>query len=163
MTEPTLTKQEGQAYLANRLTLNNPFEESFVYNVKLDTLAHGESVPVALAIQSDSDFEWAQSSIQMSLDNVEIALEYLSADRYPGILVQISDGASQVPLSNIPVPTSAIFGTGKQPRILPQKRIVERNSVLVFTFSNIYTSNAGNMNNLVVSLIGAKLYRGFKQ
>lgn len=148
---------------AERQHDNSPFQESFTYNVPAFTdLNFGETQTNALQIQSDSDFEVGQMSVMAICDGLNSTLQVVDGEHFSGIVCTIADGATQAPLMNIPVPITNLFGTGKHPRILPQKRLLERNSVLIFTLSNLYTSADGNMSKIIISLQGEKFYRGFK-
>jgi hypothetical protein len=93
---------------------------------------------------------------------LDVLRQVLEGEHFAGIVCQVTDGASQKPLSNIPIPVSSMFGTGKHPRILPQKRILERNSVLIYTLSNLYTTSEANVDSIIISLQGTKIYRSFQ-
>ncbi len=146
---------------AIRQYANRPFQESYTYNVNFDNLINGTTQSESLQIQSDSDFELSQMSVMVNNVNVNELYDIGTGEHYSGIVCVIADGASQVPLSNIPIPICSLFGTGKNPRILQQKRILERNSVLIFTLSNLYNTSDGDMLKIVISLQGEKFYRGF--
>lgn len=158
-----MNKSQLPTELAERMHVDRPFQESFTYNVPAFTaLNFGQTQTQSLQIQSDSDFEVGQMSVMVIPDSLADDLSVFEGEHYSGIVCNIADGATQAPLMNIPVPINNIFGTGKHPRILPQKRLLERNSVLVFTLSNIYTDAACNMAKIIISLQGEKFYRGFQ-
>jgi len=140
---------------------DTPYSKTFSYNANFDAgLANGQTDTRTLQIESDSDFEIGQLSATCTLTGGDNSTNTYGDNRFPGILCVIKDGATQAPLSNIPVPLSAIFGNGKKPRLLPQKRIVLANSVLVFTLSNIYSTTDGDMSSVVLTLQGRKIFKG---
>jgi len=147
---------------AIRQYANRPFSEPYSYSVPFDNLLNGTTQTATLQIQSDSDFELSALSVMCNNVNVGDSSNVYEGDHFTGIVLQIADGATQVPLSNIPVPITANLGTGSKQRILPQKRILERNSVWIFTVTNLYSTADGDMKKLVFTLDGEKFYRGFQ-
>ena len=147
---------------ARRMHFNRPSTEEFGYTITFSTLTFGTTQTESLQIQSDSDFLLCQTSVSAQTTALlGSSLNYVEGERFAGIVCQIADGATQVPLSNEFVPISSLFGTGKQPRVLPQKRLIQRNSVLIFTLANLYTSSDGTMDSVIITLQGEKIYRGF--
>lgn len=49
-----------------------------------------------------------------------------------GVLVQLTDGATQRALSNIPVPADTIFGSGERPYMWPLTHIFKANTPITF-------------------------------
>lgn len=136
----------------------NNHHESFSYSVTFpDGVAFGETETRSLQIQESSDFLLSHMAVEVIYSD-DVLIEVPAGEHLAGILCQIADGATQAPLSNIPLPICSIFGCGKNPRVLPHRRLLEANSVLIFTLSNIYT--VGNTGAITITLDGEKVFTG---
>src|SRR5262249_35859847 len=71
------------------------------------------------------------------------------------ISVLITDGGSGRQLFNQPIPVTSLAGLGREPYILPQKRIFMGKSTVTFAFLNF---GGVTVNNFFLSLHGRKIF-----
>lgn len=134
--------------------INNPqFSEDFyVYSVNVASITTLATENVNFQIQADSDFEWVEGTCSANLNaNAE---PWTDAAVIP-ITIQIQDaGSGRLLLSN-PVPITGLFGTGKQPFILPVTRRFNAKSTVNVT---LVSFSASTWNNIFINFIGRKIF-----
>jgi hypothetical protein len=117
-------------------------------------LAAGIAANVNITVQADSDFEWDYTTVYGEIngatasplpDNIDIPVSVL-----------ITDGGSGRQLFNQPIPVTSLAGLGREPYILPQKRIFMGKSTINFAFLNF--DGTLTVNNLFLSLHGRKIF-----
>lgn len=118
-----------------------------------DIAAGATAAPVSVTIQDDSHFLWIASSYHYSLN--EAAFTY-STQPIPNMLVTLLDSGSGKQMMNAGVPIDCIFGSPGKPFMLPEPKVLSRNSVITATVQNFDAASATA--NLMMSLIGRKLY-----
>lgn len=123
-------------------------------NGVIGNLASGVTANVSITIQADSDFEWDYTTVYGEIngatasplpDNIDIPVSVL-----------ITDGGSGRQLFNQNIPVTSLAGLGREPYILPQKRIFMGKSTVNFSFTNF--SGSLTVNNLFLSLHGRKIF-----
>jgi hypothetical protein len=110
------------------------WEDYYAYVVSLATLASGATAQLNFTIETDSDFEWIQTS-QGSLRNATTG--------FPAqanlLTLQIQDGGSQRNLMSLAAPVLAIGGSGQLPYINPIPRIFKKRTPVNLTLTNLDT------------------------
>ena len=139
-----ITVGEGLYYFA---------QDFYIYQASFGNLAAGASTTVNIQVQSDSDFEWLESTAYGNLNG--------GATPFPDTIllpinVNIVDGGSSRALFSAPIPLSTFAGNGKQPFILPISRIFKAYASIQLTAANFA---AAQYDNLSLNLIGRKLFR----
>lgn len=123
-------------------------------NGAMGNMAAGATANTQITIQADSDFEWDYTTVYAEIngatasplpDNIDIPVSVL-----------ISDGGSGRQLFNQNIPITSLGGLGREPYILPQKRIFMGKSTVNFSFTNF--SSGTQVNNLFLSLHGRKIF-----
>lgn len=122
-------------------------------NGAIGNLASAATSQQQITIQADSDFEWDYTTVYGQIngatasplpDNIDIP-----------ITVLITDGGSGRQLFNAPIPVTSLAGLGREPYILPQKRIFMGKSTVTFAFVNF---GSATVNNFFLSLHGRKIF-----
>lgn len=131
----------------------------FIYGVgpgtngAIGNLANGATANSVITIQADSDFEWDYTTVYGEIngatasplpDNIDIPISVL-----------ISDGGSGRQLFSQAIPVTSLAGLGREPYILPQKRIFMGKSTVNFSFVNF---GGVTVNNFFLSLHGRKIF-----
>lgn len=147
---PVWQNQQGQKFTS----------DYYIYGVgpgsngAIGNLASGVTANTQITIQADSDFEWDYTTVYGEIngatasplpDNIDIPVSVL-----------ISDGGSGRQLFNQNIPITSLAGLGREPYILPQKRIFMGKSTVNFSFTNF--SGSLTVNNLFLSLHGRKIF-----
>jgi hypothetical protein len=118
------------------------------------TLAHTATAKTVITIQADSDFEWDYTTVYGQIsgaaasplpDNIDIPISVL-----------ISDGGSGRQLFNQQIPVTTLAGLGREPYILPQKRIFMGKSTVTFNFTNF--DPVIDVLNFFLTLHGRKIF-----
>lgn len=130
----------------------------FTYVVNFNAIAAGvgTAVQVPLQIQADSDFEWIKGT-QYAFPT-GFTENAFNDSLIPELTLQFSDTGSGRFYSSSPVPVSSYFGTGKLPFILPFPQRFIANATINFTMTNLSAAQA--YTNVILSLIGKKIYKG---
>lgn len=123
-------------------------------NGTIGNLIAGASANVQITIQADSDFEWDYTTVYAEIDAATASPLPDNID-IP-VTVLISDGGSGRQLFNQPIPVTTLAGLGREPYILPQKRIFMGKSTVTFNFTNF--DGALQVDNLFLSLHGRKIF-----
>lgn len=138
----------ARAALAQRNANGAQIAASFyVYTIPLLAVAAGATASGSFVTQSDSDFEWSQSTFQAVSAGANVA--------NPLALVQLVDTGSQNNLFLSPLPINAVFGTAAQPFILPVSKILIRNA----QFNASVQNNGAAATDFYLVFIGQKVYR----
>jgi len=108
---------------------------NFVYTVGTEALT------LSIPIQSDAHFLCVESTYDVSLTAVPAyALASLAVTPqlgFGGCLVQITDGATQRAMQNIPVAASTIFGTAQRPFVWPLQHIFKANTPIIVASTGV--------------------------
>jgi hypothetical protein len=88
-----------------------------------------ETLNATIPIQSDANF----LCVHTMMDNGSVATGLAAAPNLPafangGIVVTITDGATQRALSNIPIPATALFGSAQRPYMWPLTHLFRANT-----------------------------------
>lgn len=126
----------------------------FTYEVDFPLIAPAASQSASFTIQAEADF--LLSKLTMTADIVGAAITDSSAP-IPLCTLLIQDTGSGRQLSNVPVPLSNMFGSGKLPFILPRQRVFLARSVVNLTLLNF---SAATTYNVKLSFVGEKAFRG---
>ena len=126
----------------NQLVKEDLVIRDFSYTVPFVDLLAGTSQTESLQIYSTHDFEvfMLTSNAYVEPDGPSLLTDSLSGQHYVGIFVLLTENATGEDVSDIPVPLPSMFGTGQQPFILPNTKILEANSVLSIQVSNRYSA-----------------------
>lgn len=123
-------------------------------NGAMGTMATSSTANSVITIQADSDFEWDYTTVYGEIDGATASPLPDNID-IP-ISVLISDGGSGRQLFNQPIPVTSLAGLGREPYILPQKRIFMGKSTVNFFFTNF--SATIQVDNFFLSLHGRKIF-----
>jgi hypothetical protein len=126
----------------------------FVYELDFGTLANGTTVQSTFTVQADSNFLWQQAAFAADIAG---AAYTQSSQPIPNVSVLITDTASGRQLMSSPVPVTNIFGTGREPFILPCPRWFRANTQVTVSVTNF---DAAVTYDLRLSFIGTK-FMGF--
>lgn len=132
------------------------YVDFFTYVVPVsatNSLAASATSTIQLPIQADSDFEWIEGTMTATTGAGVPFPDTIIAP----ITVQITDGGSGRQLLSAATPINNLFGSGKQPFILPESRVFKSRSNIQFTFVNLDAANA--YNNVFVNLVGRKIFK----
>ncbi len=122
-------------------------------NGAIGNIASAATANTQITIQADSDFEWDYTTVYGEIngatasplpDNIDIPISVL-----------ITDGGSGRQLFNQAIPVTTLAGLGREPYILPQKRIFMGKSTVNFSFLNF---GAATVNNFFLTLHGRKIF-----
>jgi hypothetical protein len=118
---------------APRKRLGDIFYDSFFQYVGVVTgFATGlEVLTVNIPIQNDANF----LCVSTEYEDGQLASGLAAAPNKPsllngGILVQLTDGASQRALSSLPVPVTDLFGSAQRPFLWPLTHLFRANSLI---------------------------------
>jgi len=136
--------------------LIRPFTYSAVYAVAgaaNSLAAAAANVPANIQIGADADFlilnqTWFANTLNAAMT--------AASQPVPNISVIISDTASAQQMSDVAVPIGSIFGTGRQPYILPVPKLIAA-SAMMTTMVNNFDAAAGY--NLWLNFNGLKIYK----
>lgn len=113
-------------------------EDFFFYGMPAVTMS--VAAPTAnqsLLIDAGGAFDWLATSYEADLAGATLTE---ATQVIPLATVQIIDGGiGGRPLSNIPVPLSAIAGDGKRPYRLPRPRTFGANTTITVNWANLVT------------------------
>jgi len=82
-----------------------------------------ETLTATIPIQSDANFLCVHTMYDVGTTNAV----FLTMPN-GGLVIQITDGATQQAMSNIPIPVSTIFGTGQRPYMWPFTHLFHANT-----------------------------------
>jgi hypothetical protein len=105
-------------------------------------------------ISSDADFEWAYTTAYATATAAP-TYPYIDGQNIP-ITVLISDGGSGRNLTNVPILLSSIAGVGREPYVMPLRRILAMKATVNFNFTNLDAVNAWD--NVSLTLHGRKIF-----
>ena len=146
---PQWSNQNGQKFTSDYFVYGvGPAANGAIGNMAGAAVANSQ-----ITIQADSDFEWDYTSIYAEINDATLTTAFDNID-IP-ITVQITDGGSGRQLFNQPIPVTSLAGLGRQPYILPQKRIFMGKSTVNFFFTNL---SGTQINNIMLSLHGRKIF-----
>lgn len=128
-------------------------QDFYIYQVSFGAFATNAQVVVNLQIQSDSDFEWIETTCY---GNMTGATPPFSDVILLPISIAMVDSGSSRQLFSGGVPLTSMAGTGKQPFILPVSRLIKSYSNIQITGTSFDGTNA--YANVAMSLIGRKLF-----
>jgi hypothetical protein len=147
---PVWTNQQGQKFTS----------DYYIYGIgpaangAIGAMAPGAISNQQITIQADSDFEWDYTTIYGEIDGATASPLPDNID-IP-VTVLISDGGSGRQLFSQAIPVTSLAGLGREPYILPQKRIFMGKSTVNFQFTNF--SGAVTVDNLFLCLHGRKIF-----
>lgn len=137
-------------------------DDFYVYPVQVITtnaqngIVPAQTVTGIVQIQADSAFEWIMSTFQ---GNESDATFPVSDNEQILVTLQIADSGSARNLMNAPVPINCIAGLGREPFILPVRRIFMARSTVTFTFNNYMPAGQKTFNNIFFNMIGRKIFK----
>jgi len=135
--------------LRARRVLRDPFS----YVINFATIAAGVNATDTVDIQADSDF---LIQAQNYMVDIAGALQTDSTRVVPMANVLLTDTGSGRQLMSTDQPMSSIFGTGMEPYVLPQPKLLAARSSLSVKVSNVSASTT--YTNFYLSFIGVKLF-----
>jgi len=138
-----------QRLMSARRVLRDPFS----YVVKFSSIVAAANSTETVNIQADSDF-----LIQAQCYMVDIAgaIQTDGSRVIPIATVLLTDTGSGRQLMDDDQPISSIFGTGMEPYVLPQPKLMAARSSLAVKVTN--TSASTTYTNLLLSFIGVKIF-----
>jgi len=119
--------------------------DPFIYSINFVTptpLTASGTVTLNFIVQNDSAFAICKTTYIAS-NNANAAVANLQpfgsggASSLVEVLATITDSGSGRALSDNPIPIDSLFGTGQFPRIWPIPKIVDPNSVISVTLTNL--------------------------
>jgi len=128
-------------------------EDFYIYLASFGNLAAGASTVQNLQVQSDSNFEWIETTVY---GNLHGATPPFTDNILLPINITIIDSGSSRQLFSAPLPVSMFAGNGKQAFILPVTRFFQARSNIQITAQN--TDAVSQYDNLFLALIGRKLF-----
>lgn len=129
-------------------------QDFYIYTANFGNLAPNAISAQSVQIQSDSDFEWIQSTCYGNLHGE--TPPFLDNQLLP-IDITLVDSGSSRQLFSAAIPITSFAGTGKQPFILPVTRLFKAYSNLQVTAASIDGTNT--YDNVSLNFIGRKLFR----
>lgn len=142
--------QRGRAVVDPQAQIDTEF---FTYQSARKSVAAGStSVTDSITIQSDADF--LIEKLAYVADNAGGAITD-SSRIIPNIRVLLTSGTSSAQLMSVPVPISALFGTGQLPFILPKPFFLRASSTMQIQYSS---DEAALTLNVQLSFIGRKVF-----
>lgn len=132
----------------------NQYRVWFTYaTVDTGSMAANAVATPSIQIQADSAFEVIKLTSATAIQTTTNTSSIDTMNRTLSVLMY--DTGSGAQLSNIAVPIDAMFGTAKQPYVLPCSRVFNPSAVINFTITNtgttVYTS-------CILALHGWKIY-----
>ena len=143
--------QDQQIQVGNSVYFGQDF---YIYQALFGTFAANASNQVNLQIQSDSDFEWIESTCYGNMSGA--TAPFLETALLP-INISMVDSGSSRQLFSGPIPLTSFAGTGKQPFILPVTRLFKSYSNIQIVATSFDGTNT--YNNVSLNLIGRKLFK----
>lgn len=128
-----------------RKRLGDVFLDSFFqYAVNFTFTVGTETLTGTIPIQSDANF----LCVHTMYDTGTTATGLAAAPNPPsllfgGLLVTLTDGATQRQLSSIPVPASALFGSAQRPYMWPLTHLFRANTPITVQVVGSAIANAG--------------------
>ena len=138
-----------QGLLRAKRVLRDPFS----YVITFTSIAAAANSTQTVNIQADSDF---LIQAQNYMVDIAGAVQTDSSRVIPIATVLMTDTGSGRQLMDNNQPLSSIFGTGMEPYVLPQPKLMSARSSLSVKVTN--TSAATTYVNLILSFIGVKLF-----
>lgn len=89
-----------------------------------------ETLTATIPIQTDANFLCVMGMYETGVPTATNATRVTLLNG--GVLVQLTDGATQRALSNIPVPADTIFGSAERPYMWPLTHIFKANTPITF-------------------------------
>lgn len=128
-------------------------EDFYIYVANFGNLAPGASSVQNVQVQTDSNFEWIETTVNGNLHGA--TPPYADNILLP-INITIVDSGSSRQLFSAALPVTMFAGNGKQAFILPVTRFFQARSNIQITAQN--TDAASTYDNLFLALIGRKLF-----
>jgi hypothetical protein len=128
-------------------------QDFYIYQASFGNLAPSASATVNIQIQSDSDFEWIESTFYGNMRGA--SAPFLDNALIPVNITLIDSGSSRQ-LFSATIPLTTFAGTGKQPFILPVSRIFKSYSNIQATATSFDVTNTYDFVSL--NFIGRKLF-----
>lgn len=141
---------DGQVQVGNQLYFGQDF---YIYVANFGTFAPLATATQNVAIQSDSDFEWIESTCYGNMNGATAPFQ--NTILIP-VNINLVDSGSSRQLFGAPVPIVSIAGTGQQPFILPVSRLFKAYSNLQVQGTSFDGTNT--YNNVSLNFIGRKLF-----
>jgi len=141
--------QRLQGLLRAKRVLRDPFS----YIASFATIAAAANSTVTINIQADSDF---LIQAQNYMVDIAAAIQTDSSRVIPIATVLLTDTGSGRQLMSADQPLSSIFGTGMEPYVLPQPKLMAARSSLAVKVTN--NSASTTYTSLILSFIGVKLF-----
>lgn|SRR5487761_1841537 len=126
----------------------------YVYAVQFAGLAAGAAAQGSFQIDAGVDFSMEALSYASFVNGGAEPTE--SSQDVPMVTIQFTDGASGLPLQNIPVPINALFGRGSLYALMPRPKIFPGGGSVQVNIANFGTSV---YQFLWLLFIGQRLYR----
>ena len=116
--------------------------EAFTYSVRFSNLTSASSQTSAIQIHSDTDFEVFKLAANcfINLNAPNTFTEIAMGVHYAGLSVLMTENVNEARMSDVATPLCNVFGTGQQPFILPNPKILLANTVLSIQLSNLYAA-----------------------
>ena len=141
--------QRLQGLLRAKRILRDPFS----YVITFASIAAAANSTETVNIQADSDF---LIQAQNYMVDIAAAIQTDSSRVIPIATVLMTDTGSGRQLMDNEQPLSSIFGTGMEPYVLPQPKLMSARSSLSVKVTN--TSASTTYTSLKLSFIGVKLF-----
>lgn len=128
------------------------YDDYFLYETSITfDVALGNKI-VNIPIQSDAHFIWVAGIMNTNAATTTSSFQGAGVNR-GGCMIQITDGATNRQLSNVPVPANTQFGSAQRPFVLPLRKLFKANSPI-----NINATDTTNTTSQIVDLV----FAGFK-
>jgi hypothetical protein len=105
------------------------WDSMFHYAINLGGAGFGtglETIAGTIPIQSDANFLCVHSMYETGVPTATNATRVTLLNG--GVVVQLTDGASQRALSNIPIPADTLFGSAERPYLWPLTHLFRANT-----------------------------------
>ena len=123
---------------------NTVGRKEYTYTANIGLIKSNTSVTSSIQIKVDTNFIWRKSvaSAFIAIDTPNFGTDSLRGLHFPALFVLMTENITEQKMSDIATPMMCCFGTGQQPFILTNPKVLEGNSVLSLQVSNRYAAEA---------------------
>lgn len=127
-------------------------EDLYMYDFAApDTLHDGDSIPINVIMEADSDFEWIVTNYAEGITNGETVGPAASA-----VFAQVREGGTGRDLFVDPLPVALMAGTATFPAIVQQPKVFSAKMNVKVTLTN---HSGGDLDNLRFTMLGRKIFQ----